>query len=65
MITYRKDRETEEWRVIGPATEVTPGVVQVTKKDGTVTRQRVYRVSKPFDKDGVPHVFGYLTEESA
>jgi len=65
MITYRQDRRTGKWNVFGPASEVREGVVTVTKKDGKKRQELVARVSKPFDVDGVPHVYGYLEEPPA
>jgi len=62
MIVYRQDRRTGRWNVFGPASEVHVGIVTVTKKDGTKRRESVEKVSKPFDVDGVPHVYGYLGE---
>jgi len=62
MITYRQDRRTGQWNVFGPASEVHVGIVTVTRKDGKKRRESVERVSKPFDVDGVPYVYGYLGE---
>jgi hypothetical protein len=64
MIVYRKDRRTGAWNVFGPASEVRVGTVTVTKKDGTHRQERVVKVSKPFDVDGVAHVYGYLEDKA-
>jgi len=65
MITYRKNARTGEWNVFGPQHEVKVGVVTVHKKDGTTKSERVVRLSKPFDVNGEPHVFGYLEKETS
>jgi len=64
MIVYRKDRRTGRWNVFGPASEVRVGTVTVTKKDGTHRQERVVKVSKPFDVNGTPHVYGYLEDNT-
>ena len=65
MIQLRRDkRNPDQWNVFGPASEVKPGEVTVTKKDGTTQRRRVVSVSRAFDVDGVPHVYGYLEERA-
>ena len=65
MIQFRRDkRDTERWNVFGPAREVTVGEVTVTKKDGTTQKRRVVAVSRSFDVDGVPYVYGYLEERA-
>jgi len=63
MIVYRQDRRTGQWNVFGPASEVHVGIVTVTRKDGKKRRESVERVSKPFDVDGVAHVYGYLEDK--
>ncbi len=35
-------------------------MVTVTKKDGTTKTEHVRAVSRPFDVQGVPHVYGYI-----
>jgi len=65
MITYRKNARTGEWNVFGPQRELRVGVVTVHRKDGTTKSERVVRLSKPFDIDGVAHVFGYLEKETS
>ncbi len=63
MIQFRRDkRDPERWNVFGPATEVRVGEVTITKKSGETQKRRVVGVSRPFDVDGVPHVYGYLEE---
>jgi len=64
MIAYRKNSRTGEWTVFGPQRELEVGVVTVHKKDGTTKSERVVRLSKPFDVNGAPHVFGYLEKTS-
>lgn len=58
MASWRKNREGA-WRVFGPAAEVAEGsLVTVKKRDGTSSRVRIGSVSRSFDVDGVPHVYG-------
>jgi hypothetical protein len=60
MLTYRKTRDGA-WAVFGPQAECDgPGPYTVTKKDGTTKQELVVRVSKPFDIEGVAHVYGFL-----
>jgi len=65
MITYRKNSRTGEWTVFGPEHELQVGIVTVCKKDGTTKSEHVVRLSKPFDVDGIPHVFGYLAKKTS
>lgn len=58
MSTYRRTKQGT-WVVFGPASEVKPGPVTVTKKDGTTKVETVTGVGKPFQVNGVPHVYGY------
>lgn len=62
MATFRKDSKTGNWNVFGPASEVKRGNVTVRKADGTTKTVCVAHVSKPFDVNGTPHVYGYLAE---
>lgn len=64
MIQYRKTRDGK-WAVFGPCDEIEVGNVTVSKKDGGTKREKVVRLSKPFDVDGVPHRFGYIEEQAA
>ena len=59
MPTYRKTKDGR-WVVFGSAATVTAGLVTVTRKDGTTKQETVVSVSKPFDVDGVPHVYGTI-----
>ncbi len=59
MATYRKNK-AGEWVVFGLVTEVQPGVVAVTKRDGSRKEERVVTVSKPFLVDGIPHCYGII-----
>jgi len=65
MATFRKDNRTGEWKVFGTADEVAPGSVSVRKSDGTSKTVQVDRVSKPFDVNGVLHVYGYIAASTA
>lgn len=58
MISYRK--KGDAWVAFGPASELRVGQVTITKKDGSTNEEKIRAVSKPFDVDGVPHVYGYL-----
>lgn len=62
-ITYRKTR-SGEWVAFGPASIVKPGTVTVTKKDGSTKQETVLSVGKPFDVDGVAHVYGKIAQRS-
>jgi len=63
MITYRNNSRTGEWNVFGPQREMRVGVITVHKKEGSTKSERVLRLSKPFDVNGEPYVFGYLETE--
>jgi predicted RNA-binding Zn-ribbon protein involved in translation (DUF1610 family) len=65
MITYRKNPRTGEWTVFGPQSELRVGVVTVHRKDGTTKSERVVRLSKPFNVDGVTHVYGYIEKKTS
>lgn len=60
-VQYRKGK-AGGWVLFGPAAELHSGVVSVTTRGGTTKQERVSRVSRPFDVDGVPHVYGYIAE---
>ena len=62
MATFRKSK-SGEWEVFGPASEVKPGAVSVRKADGSTKTVAVASVSKSFDVNGVPHVYGRLASE--
>ena len=50
-----------KWGLKGAAAELAPGkVVQVPRLDGSVILKKIRSVSKPFDVDGMPHVYGYV-----
>lgn len=58
MATWRKNREGS-WVVFGPASEILPDTwVSVSKKDGSTSRTLIATTSRPFDVNGVPHVYG-------
>lgn len=59
MLTFRKTRDGI-WAVFGPAPEVLPGPCHVHRADGTVRTVTVTTTSRPFDVNGVPHVYGYI-----
>jgi hypothetical protein len=59
-IVYRKTREGD-WAAFGPAFMIKAGhTVTVTKADGSRKQEKIARVSKPFDVNGVPFVYGYI-----
>lgn len=58
MATWRKNREGN-WVVFGPASEVVSDAwVTVTKANGSSSRTLIATTSRPFDVNGVPHVYG-------
>lgn len=63
MATFRKTREGA-WAVFGPANEVTPGSCSVNRADGSVRTVTVTSTSRPFDVNGVPHVYGYIEDKA-
>jgi len=63
MVSFRKDRKTRTWTVIGPASQIQIGPVQANRKDGTVSTVQVASVSRVFDSQGVPTRFGYLSNQ--
>jgi len=64
MIQYRKTKDGQ-WVAFGPTSEVKKGIVTVTKKDGTTKQEDVASLGKPFQVDGVEHVYGYLVKKAA
>lgn len=63
MNTYRKTRDGT-WVVFGPSSDVKVGQVTVTKKNGDTKIETVERVSRPFDVDGVAHVYGFVAQRA-
>ena len=63
MVSFRKDKKTQTWTVIGPASQVRIGQVQATRRDGTVSSVLGAKVSRVFDSQGVPTRFGYLSSQ--
>ncbi len=64
QLQYRKTRDGD-WAVFGPARHVQSGRHHtVTKRDGTTKTEFVHAVSRPFDVNGVPHVYGFLQKAS-
>jgi len=62
MAQYRKTKKGD-WVVFGPTSEVKPGRVTVTKKNGSTKTEVVDTVGKSFDVNGVPHCYGYIQEK--
>jgi hypothetical protein len=58
-IVYRKTSDGT-WVAYGPADQVAPGPIVVSKKDGSTKEEVVERVGRPFTVDGVAMVYGYL-----
>lgn len=66
MISYRTDKQTGEWCLLGPASELRPGEqVSVQTKSGKTRVETVASVSRPFDRDGVPHVYAHIRRPDA
>ena len=63
MVSFRKDRKTQTWTVIGPASQVQIGQVQAPRRDGTTSTVQVTKVSRVFDSKGTPTRFGYLASQ--
>ncbi len=61
MLTFRNTPKSG-WVVFGPAGEMKLGHVNVAKKDGGTKQANVVRISKPFDVNGKPHVYGFLAD---
>lgn len=59
--TFRKTK-MGEWVVFGPARDVRVGPVRVRKRSGQVETKNVVRLGSTFMVNGVPHVYGYLSE---
>jgi hypothetical protein len=60
-ITFRRTRNGD-WALQGPTSELRLGPVQVEMKNGELTTRMVKRLGKPFTRDGVQMVYGYLDE---
>lgn len=60
-ISYRRTK-TGEWVAYGPAAEVKPGPVCITKANGDEKLAIVDRVGRPFTVDGAQMVYGYLVD---
>ena len=63
MVSFRRDKKTQTWTVIGPASQVQIGQVEATRRDGTTSVVQVAKVSRTFDSKGVPTRFGYLSSQ--
>ena len=50
--------------MFGPQAEMKLWTVTVSKKDGSTSTANVVRISKSFDVDGVPHVFGTIEQKA-
>jgi len=65
-IGFHKNNRSGEWEAIGPAEAMVAGeVVTLTRRDGSTTRKRLVRVSRPFDRDGVPYAFATFEDAGA
>lgn len=75
-ITYRKTKDGQ-WVAFGPLSAfketvqtpegpdtVTKASVVVTKKNGEAKTEQIARLGKPFDVQGVPHVYGYIAKSA-
>lgn len=61
--TYRKTRN-DEWVVMAPAADLQAGrKITVTKKDGTRKDEKIAKVGKTFEIDGVDMAYGYIASE--
>lgn len=62
--TWRKNRDGE-WVIFGPAETLRVGAtVTVSKKNGEADLHTIQRVSRPFDVDGVPHVYAWPQQDA-
>ena len=62
---WRKDKNSDAWKVFGPASVVKSGAtVSVTKKSGECSLEQISGVGNPFDVEGVPHVYGSIVEQA-
>lgn len=59
MVRYRKLRDGT-YAAFGPQSEIEIGPVAVKNRRGGFTTEEVYRISEPFERGGVPHVYGFL-----
>ncbi len=61
MLSWKKDKKTDQFNVFGPAAEMKVGeYCTVTKKDGRSSSVLIQGMSRTFDIEGVPHAYGYL-----
>jgi hypothetical protein len=63
MVSYRKTKQGE-WVAFGPVNEIAAGVVTITTRAGKQKTERVVRLGRPFEVDGVEHVYGYLAPKA-
>jgi hypothetical protein len=63
--TAAQFRRTQDgtWVVFGSVDEVKRGKVRVQKKDGRMSDVMVTRLGRPFNVNGIPHVYGYFESE--
>lgn len=59
--SYRKTK-SGEWVVCGPAAEMHIGAVPVSKRDGSVKTEIIFRLGRPFSTDKGEMVYGYLSD---
>lgn len=62
MATFRRTKD-DEWVVQGTVDEVRPGKVSVERKDGSTRVVDVESVGRPFNRNGVQMVYGYLAKK--
>ena len=60
-LTYKRTGQGE-WVVFGPASLMQPGLVTVTKKDGTDSTEIIGRLGKPFAVRGTEYCYGYIAQ---
>ena len=64
--TFRKNAKTGNWDVFGPASFVLAGsFCSVSRADGTVRRIYVETVSRSFQVNGTPYVYGVIGKAPA
>jgi hypothetical protein len=62
-ISFHKNGRSGAWELVGPAAELAVGeVVTVARRDGSTARKRVVSASRPWDRDGVPHIFATFAD---
>lgn len=64
-ISYRKDKQSSEWKVFWPVSEMRVGPITVTQKNGSTKTETVVRLSKSFLVEGIAHCYGDLAPKDS